>query len=112
MADDAYLLRIFVGERDLHGGKPLYEWIVRKAVERGLAGGTVIRGMEGFGAHSKIHSAKLLDLSTDLPLLIEIVDSLDNLEAFLSEIDPAIDEGLATLEQVQIRIRRSKKQQS
>jgi len=102
-----HLLRIFVGESDRHDNLPLYEWIVRKAREMGLAGATVIRGLEGFGAHSRIHTAKILRLSTDLPVVIEVVDTIDNIERFLPEIDGAIAEGLATLEKVEIRFYRS-----
>lgn len=86
---------------------PLYEWIVRKAREHGLAGATVLRGIEGFGAHSRVHTAKLLRLSTDLQIVVEIVDSLEKIEAFLPAIDGAIREGLATLERVQVRFYRS-----
>jgi hypothetical protein len=101
------LLRIFIGESDKHEGVPLYEWIVRKAREQGLAGATVLRGLEGFGAHSRVHTAKILRLSTDLPIVVEIVDGLEKIEAFLPAIDGAIREGLATLERVQIRFYRS-----
>ena len=106
------LLRIFIGESDKHEGVPLYEWIVRKAREQGLAGATVLRGLEGFGAHSRVHTAKILRLSTDLPIVVEIVDSLEKIEAFLPAIDGAIREGLATLERVQIRFYRSGIKQS
>jgi uncharacterized protein len=101
------LLRIFIGESDKHEGMPLYEWIVRKAREQGLAGATVLRGLEGFGAHSRVHTAKILRLSTDLPIVVEIVDSPEKIEAFLPAVDGAIREGLATLERVQIRFYRS-----
>jgi len=101
------LLRIFIGESDKHEGMALYEWIVRKAREQGLAGATVLRGLEGFGAHSRVHSAKILRLSTDLPVVVEIVDTLEKIEAFLPAVDGVIREGLATLERVQIRFYRS-----
>lgn len=101
------LLRIFIGESDKHEGIPLYEWIVRQARATGLAGATVLRGIEGFGAHSRVHTAKILRLSTDLPIVVEIVDTLEKIEAFLPAIDGAIREGLATLERVQIRFYRS-----
>jgi PII-like signaling protein len=104
---DGKLLRIFIGESDKHEGGPLYEWIVRKARERGLAGATVLRGLEGFGAHSHLHTAKVLRLSTDLPVVIEIVDTEEKIEAFLPEIDAAIAEGLVTLEKVEVRFYRS-----
>lgn len=102
-----HLLRIFVGESDRYDNMPLYEWIVHKAHEMGLAGATVLRGLEGFGAHSRIHTSKILRLSADLPLIIEIVDTIDNIEQFLPEIDEAITEGLATLETVEIRLYRT-----
>lgn len=107
LPEEGHLLRIFVGESDKHDGVPLYEWIVRRARERGLAGATVLRGVEGFGAHSRLHTAKILRLSADLPIVIEIVDSKDKIEAFLPVVDAAITEGLATLEKVQIRLYRS-----
>lgn len=100
------LLRIFLGESDRHEGRPLYEWIVRRARERGLAGATVVRGTEGFGRHSRIHTGKILRLSTDLPVIVEIVDGEEKIEAFLAELDGVIREGLATLERVQIRFYR------
>ncbi len=107
LPEEGHLLRIFIGESDRHDGIPLYEWIVRKAREHGLAGTTVLRGLEGFGAHSRIHTSKILRLSEDLPIIIEIVDSGEKIEEFLPEIDAAITEGLATLEKVQIRFYRS-----
>jgi PII-like signaling protein len=103
------LLRIFVGESDKHEGVPLYEWIVRKARQDGLAGATVLRGLEGFGAHSRLHTAKILRLSADLPIVIEIVDTEEKVEAFLPAIDGVISEGLATLEKVEVRFYRSGK---
>ena len=105
--EDGYLLRVFVGESDKHEGKPLYEWLVLKAREAGLAGATVLRGIEGFGAHSRLHTAKILRLSEDLPIVVEIVDSLERIEAFMPVVDHAIREGLATLERVRVRFYRS-----
>jgi uncharacterized protein len=102
-----HLLRLFLGESDRHEGLPLYEWIVRKAREQGLAGATVLRGIEGFGAHSRLHTAKILRLSLDLPIIVEIVDTIDKIEAFLPVIDGAVKDGLATLEKVEIRFYRS-----
>ena len=110
LPEEGSLLRIFIGESDKHERMPLYEWIVRKAREQGLAGATVVRGLEGYGAHSRVHTAKILRLSTDLPIVVEIVDTLERIEAFLPIIDNAITEGLATLERVQIRFHRSGKQ--
>ena len=102
LPENGHLLRIFIGESDKYEGKPLFEWIVKQAKEHGLAGTTVLRGLEGFGAHSRIHTAKILRLSEDLPIVIEIVDTRDKIEAFLPVIDEAIKEGLATIEDVEI----------
>ncbi|HEY7559793.1 MAG TPA: DUF190 domain-containing protein [Candidatus Binatia bacterium] len=107
LPEEGYLLRVFIGESDRRGGMLLYEWIVRTARENGLAGATVLRGLEGFGARSRIHTARILDLSTDLPIVVEIVDTLEKIEAFLPIIDGAISDGLATVEKVQIRFYRS-----
>ena len=106
---EGHLLRIFLGESDRHEGKPLYEWIVHKARESGIAGATVLRGLEGFGAHSRVHTAKVLRLSTDLPVIVEIVDTIDKIEAFLPVVDAAVQEGMATVERVDIRFYRSGK---
>jgi PII-like signaling protein len=95
-----------VGEDDKHEGKPLYEWLVLKARERGLAGATVLRGIMGFGAHSRLHTFRIERLSLDLPIVVEIVDSRQKLEAFLNEVDPLIHEGLATLEKAEVRFYR------
>jgi len=105
---DGSLLRIFIGESDRHAGMLLYEWIVRTAREHGLAGATVLRGVEGFGARSRVRTAKILDLSTDLPIIVEIVDTTEKIEALLPAIDGAIGDGLATMERVQIRFYRSR----
>jgi PII-like signaling protein len=104
---EGHLLRIFLGESDRHEGLPLYEWLVRRAKEHGLAGATVLRGIEGFGAHSRLHTAKILRLSTDLPIVVEIVDTIEKIEAFLPVVDAAVAEGLATVEKVDIRFYRS-----
>jgi PII-like signaling protein len=109
LPEQGHLLRIFIGESDKHDGIPLYEWIVRAARENGIAGATVLRGLEGFGAHSRIHMSKILRLSEDLPIVVEIVDTLDKIEKFMPVIDETIDEGLATLEKVQIRFYRGGK---
>ena len=107
LPQDGCLLRIYIGESDKHDGKPLYEWLVRAAREHGLAGATVLRGIEGFGAHSRLHTAKILRLSEDLPLVVEIVDTTEKIDSFLSSVDDAIQEGLATLENVRVRFYRS-----
>lgn len=105
--EEGYLLRVFLGESDKHDGRPLYEWLVLKAREAGLAGATVLRGIEGFGAHSRLHTAKILRLSEDLPIVVEIVDSREKIEAFMPTVDHAIGEGLATLERVMVRFYRA-----
>jgi len=101
------LLRLFLGESDRHGGKPLYEWIVLQARAQGLAGATVTRGTMGFGGHSRLHTFKIERLSLDLPIVVEIVDARDKIEAFLASIDDNITEGLATVEKVEVRLYRS-----
>jgi PII-like signaling protein len=106
LPEDGYLLRIFIGESDTCEGRPLYEWLVRKAHDRGLAGATVLRGIMGYGANSRIHTAKILRLSQDLPIVVEIVDTREALEQFLAAVDHAIQEGLATLEKAQVRFYR------
>jgi len=102
LPSEASLLRIFIGESDKANGKPLYEVIVQEARRRGLAGATVLRGFLGFGAASRIHTAKILRLSEDLPIVIEIVDAPEKIEAFLPDLDRLIGEGLVTLEKVRI----------
>jgi PII-like signaling protein len=102
ISDDSTLLRIFVGESDKHEHVPLYEAIVLKAREAGLAGATVVRGVMGFGRHSVMHTAKILRLSEDLPIVIEIVDRKEKVEAFLPVLQSMIGEGLVTLEQVRV----------
>src|SRR6266852_9249994 len=96
------LLRIFIGESDRWHRQPLYEAIVLKAREMGLAGATVLRGPMGFGANSHLHTAKILRLSEDLPILIEIVDKEEKINAFLPELDKIMGDGLVTLEKVRI----------
>jgi PII-like signaling protein len=100
------LLRIFVGEADRWQGKPLYEAIVLEARTRGLAGATVIRGFMGFGAHSRIHTAKLLELSQDLPSGIEIVDAPEKIEAFMPDLEQMVGDGLITLERAEVLLYR------
>jgi len=104
---DGKLLRIFVGESDRREGMPLYEWIVRKARENHMAGATVVRGLEGFGAHSRMHTAKILRLSQDLPIVIEIVDTKEKIAGFLPIVDAAVPEGIATLEDIEIHFYRA-----
>ncbi len=100
------LLRIFVGENDRAHGRPLYEWLVEEAKRQELAGATVIRGMMGFGRKSKIHSSRILRLSSDLPIVIEIVDTRDRLERYLESVADEITEGLATLEKADVKFYR------
>jgi hypothetical protein len=103
---EGYLLRIFIGESDKKDGQPLYEWLVLKAREQQLAGATVLRGIMGFGSRSRIHTAKIMRLSQDLPIVVEIVDTPGRLEAFLELIDSAIEDGMATIEKAQVRFYR------
>lgn len=99
---EAVLLRLFIGESDAHDGRPLYEAIVLKAREMGLAGATVLRGPMGFGRSSRLHTAKILRLSEDLPLIIEIVDGADRIDAFIAAAGPMLGSCLVTLERVQV----------
>lgn len=108
---EGQLLRIFIGESDRHEGLPLYEWLVRKAREHHMAGATVVRGLQGFGAHSRVHTAKILRLSQDLPIVIEIVDTKEKIDSFLTLVDAVIDEGIATLEEIHIHFYRAGKQE-
>ncbi len=100
--EEALLLRVFIGEDDEHEGRPLYEAVVLAARERGLAGATVLRGPLGFGKSSRLHTAKILRLSEDLPIVIEIVDAPAKIEAFLVELDRMLKGGLVTLEKVRV----------
>ncbi len=104
---EGQLLRIFIGESNKHEGQPLYEWLVIKAKEHGLAGATVLRGIMGFGANSRIHTSKILRLSLDLPIVVEIVDTPEKIDAFLVQIEPVVNDGLVTLEKANVRIYRS-----
>jgi len=102
LPEESLLLRVYISENDKVAGRPLYEKIVLKARELNMAGATVLRGLAGFGAHSRIHSAKLLTLSEDLPLVIEIVDREDRIETLIPFLDENVKSGLVTLEKVQI----------
>jgi PII-like signaling protein len=99
---DGYLLRIFIGESDHWQGTPLYEAIVLKARELHIAGATVVRGPMGFGANSRLHTTKILRLSEDLPMIIEIVDAKEKIDELMPHIDAMVQEGLVTLEPVQV----------
>jgi PII-like signaling protein len=100
------LLRIFVGESDRWEGRPLYEAIVLEARKRGLAGATVLKGFMGFGAHSRIHTAKLLELSQDLPIVVEIVDAPEKIEAFMPDLEQMVGDGLITIERAEVLLYR------
>jgi PII-like signaling protein len=102
VSEEGQILRIFIGESDKWKGKPLYEAIVLKAREMGLAGATMLRGLMGYGAASRIHTAKILRLSEDLPIIVEIVDNPEKITSFLPIIDEMVQEGLVTLERVQV----------
>jgi uncharacterized protein len=99
---EGQLLRIFIGESDHWEGRPLYEAIVLIAREQGLAGATVLRGIEGFGADSRMHTVKVLRLSEDLPIVVEIVDGAERIQAFLPTLDKMVTEGMITLEKVNV----------
>ena len=100
--EEGQLVRIFIGESDRWKGKPLYEAIILKAREMGIAGATMLRGMMGYGAASRIHTAKILRLSEDLPIVVEIVDSKEKITALLPTIEEMVQEGLVTLENVRV----------
>jgi len=103
---EAELLRIFTGETDKHDGRPIYELIVAEARKRGMAGATVLCGALGFGAASHLHTAKILRLSEDLPMVIEIVDTPERIAAFLPELDQVLANGLVTTEKVRVHVYR------
>jgi uncharacterized protein len=96
------LLRVFVGESDTWHGRPLYQAIVERVREEGLAGATVLRGIEGYGAHSRVHTTRILRLSEDLPVLIEIVDTAEKIDRLLPALDEMVSEGLVTVERVEV----------
>lgn len=102
LSEECQLLRVFIGESDVWQGEPLYRAIVLKARELGLAGATVLRGPMGFGANSRVHTAKILELSTDLPIVIEIVDTAEKLKGLLPFLDESVSEGLVTIESVRV----------
>jgi len=99
---DGQLLRIFIGESDHHDGKPLYEALILAAREHGIAGATMLRGLMGYGATSRIHTAKILRLSEDLPVVVEIVDSPEKITSFLPIVESMVRGGMVTLERVQV----------
>ena len=103
---EATMLRVYVGEGDRVDGKPAYEAIVHRAKELGLSGATVLRGVMGYGALGRVHTAKILRLSEDMPMVVEIVDDAQQIEDFLPELDALVPEGLVTLEKVRIKFYR------
>jgi uncharacterized protein len=107
--EDGQLLRIFIGESDQWHGKPLYEAIILHCRRMGIAGATMLRGLMGYGAASRIHTAKILRLSEDLPIIVEIVDSAEKITALLPSIEEMVQEGLVTLESVRVLQYRSGK---
>lgn len=107
LPSEAQLLRIFIGEADRYEGKPLYEAIVQLARKKQMAGATVLRGVMGFGAHSRMHTAKVLRLSEDLPLIIEIVDTPERIQSLLPELDGMMKDGLVTIESVTVHAYRA-----
>lgn len=110
LPEDAYLLRIFIGEDDKAEGRPLYQLLVEKARAHGMAGATVLRGFLGFGGSSRVHTAKILRLSEDLPVIVEIVDTEERIQGFLPLLDELITEGLVTMEKAKVITYRSREQ--
>jgi len=106
LPEEAELLRVFIGESDRHAGRPLYEVIVQEARKRGMAGATVLRGVMGFGATSRMHTAKILRLSEDLPMVVEIVDKPERIAEFLPDLERLIRDGLVTLERARVIVYR------
>lgn len=102
LPSEAEILRVFIGESDRYSGKPLFEAIVEEARKSGMAGATVVRATMGFGAASRLHTAKVLRLSEDLPMVVEIVDKPERIEAFLPTLDKMVSEGLITIEKVRV----------
>ena len=107
----SFLVRIYIGESDHHHGRPLYETIVLKAREQGLAGATVLRGLMGFGAQSHLHTAKILRLSEDLPVVIELIDGAERLDPFLESIRPLLGDALVTREKVEVIVPDTRRQE-
>jgi PII-like signaling protein len=110
LPEESDLLRIFVGESDRFEGRPLYQAIVEQARGRGMAGATVLRGLMGFGATSRLHTVKVLRISEDLPMVVEIVDRPERIEAFLPELERMVPEGLITIEKVRVIAYRGKRE--
>jgi len=102
--EEGRLLRVFIGEADRHEGRPLHQWLVETAHARGLAGATVLRALEGYGAASRVRTSRIMRLSTDLPLVVEIVDAQERVDEFVALLDGVLDSGLVTVETVQMRL--------
>lgn len=103
MDTDYRILKIFINESDRYQKEPLYDWIVRKALDDNIASATVLRGLEGVGGERKLHTIKLLSLSIDLPIVVEIIDKEDKINGFLEKIEPAIGDGIVTIEKAQVK---------
>jgi len=101
-AGEGKLLKVFIGESDLHGGKPLYQALVERVRAEGLAGATVLRGIEGFGASSHLHTSRILRLSEDLPIVVEIVDTTENIDRILPVVDEMVGDGMVIVERVEV----------
>lgn len=105
----ALRIRVYVGERDHHHGQPLYSAIVHAARKAGLAGATVFKGIEGYGSHSVVHAARIVDMSSDLPIVVELVDDAAKIEAFLPALTAMVSAGLITLERIEVIYRAPQK---
>jgi len=97
------MLKIYISESDKHGNRPLYEWLVQEAKKAGIAGATVWRGLEGFGANNTVHTNKILDISTSLPIVVEFVDTKEKIQGFLPFLDENMTEGLASMIDLDLR---------
>ena len=102
-AEKGLLLRIYIGEGDKHGGMSLYDWLVKEAKKAGLGGATVTRGSEGFGSHKTVHTNKILDISTDLPVVVEFIDTAEKINAFMPVLEANLNGGVAVVADVEIR---------
>lgn len=110
MPEEAESLRVYIGESDKFDGRPLYQAIVEEARRRGLAGATVTRGLMGFGVHSRLHTVKVLRISEDLPIVVEIVDKPERVKAFLPVLDGMVGEGLITMDRIKVIAYRGRKE--
>ena len=101
--EDGLLVRIYIGEQDRYEDEPMHQWLLTAAHQQGIAGASVLRGLEGYGAEGRLHTARVLRLSTDLPLVIEMVDQPAKIETFLNTVDGALEQGLVTVEKVRMK---------